>query len=512
MAPPPLSGIQSKIQPRVTPRGLTVSLILLCAQLAAVTGGAYVYAWYDNSLEGSGRWVASKNHLGRRVMGSGEFANSHHTLSGQHLDLGRWFSFQEVLLAEPVAAREVAFDFRPNAGAYLVFLYALGPAGGAGLRLSTDARFPSGRLTIDAEGAFLDFEPMPALDVAADAWSHLRLEFGPEGARAALDGGAPQRIGPSPERQRFGFRNGFASVVIDDVSVRCDGAGGFQETFFKARSFFLALLALPAVLALDLAGWSLLRRRRLSGARMLRLALAGAVGLCAATFGGLFLQNTLAGRYPRMDLRAEAAWLEREVHDVTERIDEEQSQAEPERTRVLVVGTSQTWGAGAARVEDGFVERLQRLLEAAEPERRWECINAGIQGLKSPRLLQVFREHWLALEPDILVVNLSSNDNDAEAFARSLGGFADLAAEHGIRVLFSLEANSIEIQPELPLHATMRRVAEERRIPLVDVHHALAQQSERGFLWWDMVHPTSLGHRLIAEALLPAVRELADSP
>jgi len=70
------------------------------------------------------------------------------------------------------------------------------------------------------------------------------------------------------------------------------------------------------------------------------------------------------------------------VENVTGRIDEEHDRAEPEHTRVLVVGTSQTWGAGAARAEDGFVERLERLLMAAEPERRWECINAGIQGLR----------------------------------------------------------------------------------------------------------------------------------
>ena len=43
-------------------------------------------------------------------------------------------------------------------------------------------------------------------------------------------------------------------------------------------------------------------------------------------------------------------------------------------------------------------------------------------------------------------------------------------------------------------------------------HGALARQYDRGFLWWDPVHPTSLGHRLIAETFLPEVLELAGSP
>jgi lysophospholipase L1-like esterase len=262
------------------------------------------------------------------------------------------------------------------------------------------------------------------------------------------------------------------------------------------------------VLALDIAVWSFLRHRRLSGGRTTRIALGGATSLLIATLGGLLLQNFWAGRYPRLDSPTEAAWLEFEVKSTTGKIDREHGRAEPRRTRVLVVGTSQTWGAGATRVEDGFVEVLERLLALSEPERRWECINAGIQGLRSPRLLQVFREHWLALEPDILVVNLSNNDKDAEAFAQALNGFVDVAAEHGIRVLFSLEANSIERRPAPPMNATMRAVAEERGIPIVDVHGALARQYDGGFLWWDPVHPTTLGHRLIAETLLPAVLAL----
>lgn len=495
------------------PAVVTVTLALLSAQVAVVGVGAHVYAWYTNSLEGSGRWIASKDRLERRVMGSSAFATSHHTLAEQRLDLGRWFGFQEVLLAEPVAARAVAFDFQPAPGSYLAFLYALGPEGAAGLRLSAAERFPSGRFRLDAEGAFLDFEPLPELSVVGGAWSHLALEFGPEGARAALDGAAPLPIAAAPERQRFGFRSGLEPVLIDDVEVRCDGAGGFHETFFNAAGFALGLSVLAGVLVLDLGVWRLVRRHGLSGRRTVALALGGAVSCLAAALGAFLLQGAWAGRYPRVDRAAEAAWLQQEIDEVTRRIDAEHGKSEPGRTRVLVVGTSQTWGAGATRADQGFVEVLGRLLAAREPERLWECINAGIQGLRAPRLLELFRERWLALEPDVLVVNLSNNDKDAEAFARALHGFADLAEEHGITLLFALEPNSIEMPGGGPaMHATMRRVAEALSVPVVDLHAALAAEVERGFLWWDPVHPTTLGHRLIAETLLPAVLALAQTP
>lgn len=501
-------------------RRVWFALVLLVAQAAAVGVGAHVYAWYTNSLEGGGRWIASKRHLERRVMGSSAFADSHHTLSGQRLDLGRWFGFQEVLLAEPVAARTVAFDFRADPGGYLVFLHGIGPDGSAGLRLSTDTRFPSGRFTAAATGEFLEFEPLPALAVENGAWSHLALAFGPAGALATLDGGPPVRVGATAGPQRFGFRSGYYPVVVDDVRVELDGAGGFHESFFNAAGFRRGLLALAGLLVVDLAAWLLFRKRRLPDGRVVALALGGAATLLAMAVGVYLLRKAWAGRYPALDRHAEDAWLEQEIARITQRIETERGTVaelapatELERVRVLVVGTSQTWGAGAAHADEGFVEVLEDLLAAADPGRRWECVNAGVSGLRAPRLLELFRDRWLALEPDVLVVNLSFNDKDPVAFAEALHGFARVAAEHRVAVLFALEPSSIEATPEeLPLHAVMRAVGAERGVPVVDVHRALAQQYDRGLMWWDPVHPTSFGHRLIAETLLPAVRACVDAP
>ncbi len=491
----------------MSPRARTIALLLVGAQVAAVVAGAWVYAWYSHSVEGSGRWVATKAHLGRKVMGAVDFARSHHTLAGGQLDLGRWFGFQEVVLREPVLVRTVELDFRPEPGAWLALRYGPGPEGGAGLLLGTDERFPSGSFTVDAAGEFEVFEPLTGLRPAPGAWAHLALEFGPAGVSAALDGGAPQRIGePTSGPQHLAFRGGQASVVLDDVRVRCDGPGGFDETFFHGRGFARGLLALVGLLALDVLAWRLVRRWRVSGRRLLALAVGSAASLLFVAAAIVVLQRTKAGRYPRANHDAEAAWLSEEATRVAAEVRARHAPAHPGVTRVLVVGTSQTWGAGATRAEEGFVPELERQLEAARPGRDFECVNGGVSGLRAPRLLELFQSEWLALEPDLVVLNLSNNDKDAASFAAALRGFADLCAEHEIALLFALEANASEAVPgPLALHPTMRAVAAERGIEVLDLHQEIARHSGRGFLWWDFVHPTSFGHRLLAEALAPAV-------
>ena len=482
---------------------------LVAVQLVAVTAGAYVYAWYSNSLERSGRWVASKTRLERGVMGANAFARSCHTLSDEHLDLGRWFGFQEVLLAEPVAARTVELDLLPRGGAHLSFLYDVGPETSRGLRLSTTPEVPPGRFRCAASGEFLEFEPLPELAVPADAWAHLSLDFGAQVAQARLDGGGGLALGPAPAGpQRFGFRGGSHPVLVDDVRVRCDGAGSFHESFFNLRGFLFALASLSGLVGLELFLWRITRNDQ----RLRTLLVAGGASAVFVALGALALHQRKAGTYPRLDRTAEDSWVAQEIERVDARIRAEHPASVPGRTRVLVIGTSQTWGAGAARADEGFVEVLERELRATSPERDWECVNAGVSGLRAPRLLELLRERWLALEPRVLIVNLSNNDKDPATFEQALEGFARLAEEHGIAALFALEANASESVPgELALHPVMRRVAEAHRIPVVDVHRALAAQAQRGFLWWDNVHPTSFGHRLIAETLVPAVLERANT-
>lgn len=74
-------------------------------------------------------------------------------------------------------------------------------------------------------------------------------------------------------------------------------------------------------------------------------------------------------------------------------------------------------------------------MNPTEAELRYECINAGISGLTSPKLLEIYRDEWIEWQPDLVVGN---NDDHIAPFRASLESFASLNQARGIE-----ESNTI---------------------------------------------------------------------
>jgi lysophospholipase L1-like esterase len=175
---------------------------------------------------------------------------------------------------------------------------------------------------------------------------------------------------------------------------------------------------------------------------------------------------------------------------------------------VLFLGTSQTWGAGAARAGEDFVSRIQEMMQR-DSGLSGICLNGGVSGQSSVGLVNVYRDEWIVCEPTLVVVNLSHNDNLPDEFADALRRLAQINRKHGIQTLFVTEALSTEKFPDgKETHGIMKNVAVEMTVPLIDMHGYLAHHYAEGFVWWDHVHPTSFGHKLIAERLYSTILEL----
>ncbi len=503
--------------PAARPPRFLVALLVV-SELVLVGVAAWLWAASTNTLERHGAWVATKARLERPVVGGRGYATSRRTLAFERLDLGRWFGHQEVLTAQPQALASVDFDFRLAPQATLCFLISGAEDAFVGLRVGTDERFPDAFLTVSEEGEFRSLERVPSQALRPGRWLHARVELGGDELAFAVDGAPPVRRGVAPpERVVFGFRNGQEPVAIDDVrAVGRDGTV-WHDSFANRGALARALaLGLGLLLAVDavLVRWLLPRLWRHGSP--LRGPLVGlAVLVLLVPIGAFVTYRGLARGYTRATDADELDWRRGEARDVCAALRARYAAAPaPGTTRVMVLGSSQTGGAGARRPEEVYATVLEKLLNAGEGDgNRFEVVNAGICGLTARSLADLYRDELLAFEPRVCVVDLAYNDStggtDAAVFGASIGELLALNRARGIATLLALEPCSPEAVPgELPLHAVLRALAEREGVPLVDLHALLKARGDAGFLWWDPVHPTSFGHRLIAEALAPAVAAL----
>lgn len=201
----------------------------------------------------------------------------------------------------------------------------------------------------------------------------------------------------------------------------------------------------------------------------------------------------------------------------------------PPRT-LLFIGDSIT---DCGRREDpaglghGYVRLLAEQLGARASETT--VLNRGISGHKAADLVARFEQDCLDLAPDLVTVYIGVNDSwhftmgrehvSEESFERDyrwmLDRLADRLPEAAVVMVLPFVADVDEdarrIHEDLDDKvAIIRRLAAERGHILVDLEQVLADALSSGMtpaqFAQDGVHPSTTGHRKIADAWLAAAR------
>lgn len=83
----------------------------------------------------------------------------------------------------------------------------------------------------------------------------------------------------------------------------------------------------------------------------------------------------------------------------------------PGTYRIMVMGGSNVWGDGVEDPRQTFSELLEDILSEHYTARRFEVINAGMQGYISMQLLILMRMYGVAYQPDMLILYINRNDS-----------------------------------------------------------------------------------------------------
>jgi lysophospholipase L1-like esterase len=538
--------------------------------IAFAVEAAQFIEYSRNVLLTNGHWVSSKLLMQMYVMGAEQFMTTRNALFRGQLHLGEWHGFNELSLKELVEPAAIEYRFRLSPGAYLYFIFNRSASGHYGIRLSRNAKFPSmfyqaNRWNKFVSRTMLDFTPSRL----NNGWHNLVLSFGSGEVIANLDGAAltsmPLKIeGP----QIIGLRGGFQPADVDSVRITGKDGRTILDDSFSNRRHYWTIFAAVAVISLLLIGLTtipLLRRHspnefKLGVFRCL-MGLGVAIMVLSLFFafdyffwssrylykdylpGGahayavtveiealrqkLFLYPKAVNAFPLDKELSEAItrWdggkpmifsdivrYTREHHPIVpEFLGDGEVRALPpkaDRTiRVAFLGTSQTYGSGAERISETFVARCHGILAKALGDISVETYNFSISGSNSTELLRKYAESWRFSRPELLVINLSTNDGKIDPLTANLRTLAHLARAAGGRVVFLLEPNAAEVEQRglQEKHSAVQRLGQELRIPVWNLDGYMSSDPvyDSGMMWWDKVHLTSYGHGVVAEWLAP---------
>jgi lysophospholipase L1-like esterase len=505
------------------------------------------------------------------VMGSEQFMTTRNALFRDQLHLAEWHGFNEVSLKERVEPAAIEYRFRLSPGAYLYFIFNRSESGHSGIRLSRNTKFPSMVYQADRLNKFvsrtaLDLTPSRL----SDGWHNLVLSFASGEVTASLDGAAlasvPVKIeGP----QIIGLGGGFWPADLDSVRIRGKDGRTILDDSFRNRRHYRAVLATVAVISLLLIGLTtvpLLRRHspnefKLGVFRCL-MGLGVAIMVLSLLFGfdyffwssrylykdylpgdahayavtvqiealrqKLFLYPKGVSAFPsdkkvresitRWDgvepiIFSDIMRFTREHPIAPDFLDDGQVRALPPKSdrtlRVAFLGTSQTYGSGAERISETFVARCHGLLARALGDISVETYNLSISGSNSTELLSKYNKSWRFSRPDLLLINLSTNDRKVDTLTENLRTLAHQTRVAGGRVVFLLEPNAAEVDHRglQEKHSAIQRLGQELRVPVWDLDRYLSSDPvyDSGMMWWDKVHLTSYGHGVVAEWLAPQI-------
>jgi lysophospholipase L1-like esterase len=537
--------------------------------IAFVVEATQFIEYSRNVLLTNGQWVSSKLLMQMYVMGAQEFMMTRNALFRDRLHLGEWHGFNEVSLKERVEPAAIEYRFRLSRGAYIYFIFNRSASGYSGIRLSRNVKFPSMFYQADRVNKFvsrtvLDLTP----GRLHDGWHNLVLSFGSGQVTANLDGAALASMPVKSEGpQIIGLRGG--SLPADVDSVRITGKDGrmlLDDSFSNRRHYWtiLAAVAVVSFVVIGLTTVPVLRRHspnefKLGVFRCL-MGLGVAIMVLSLLFG--FDYFFWSSRYPYKDylpggahafavtvqfeaLRQELFLYPKDVSTfpsdkelreaitrwdggkpiifsdimrytrehpiVPEFLGDGQVRALPlksDRTiRVAFLGTSQTYGSGAERISETFVARCHGLLAQALGDISVETYNFSISGSNSTELLAKYAESWRFSRPDLLVINLSTNDEKIDTLTANLRTLAHLARAAGGRVVFLLEPNAAEVEHRglQEKHSAIQRLGQELGVPVWNLDGYMSSDPvyDSGMMWWDKVHLTSYGHGVVAEWLAP---------
>lgn len=469
-----------------------ISLILLlgCSHL--------FYNGWTNTLERNGNWLSSKTELAKGVFSARYFTLTFTALADEQLDLSVAHGFQEIFWKTPSRYADLSLDFKLSSNAFLDVFVNEEEGEREFLRFSNSEKFKSG-LFREKEYAFTQQSLFQQLDLKTGVWHQLSIHFSNRAPIVQVDEVPIQLEAKRIASNILGLRGNDQHVWVDNILLKQkDGTLVFAENFERQYSK-LKRWGLLLLLFLVLNFCFLITGKHRNKLTILVLNL-GLIAVVLLLFFRLYYQD----KYPKeymVNWSGHSSHIERKIPAQT-RLDKEIEalKANPDSSiKLMLLGSSQVWGAGAGTKDSDFASHLEKQIAHSCGTHPIRLLNMGVSGFTGANVYDKYAHVWVDVKPDFVVIDLGTNDNDAIDLGVQLRKVLELNQKHGIQTFFILEPNS-HISNQLNAnHDTMRALAAEFQIPLCDPSPIIHSKVATGFIFWDSVHFTDYGQGIFSD-------------
>ena len=175
----------------------------------------------------------------------------------------------------------------------------------------------------------------------------------------------------------------------------------------------------------------------------------------------------------------------------------------PQLKRVIFLGSSQTEGEGATKVENIWTSRVCEHLKKKSKD--LICLNLAKKGSRAILMLDALGAQNIGPN-DLVFFNMGNNDRIRENFEGALLRMLNLIKRSQAHFFIIYEPNNPQVNSSklATNHQTIAEVCKTKNWPCFDMHRYLMRSEfyDSGHMWQDHVHATKYTHRLMAEALI----------
>ncbi len=510
----------------------TLLIISVSIQLCTIVFSLFNYLSFTNTLKNNQNWQVSKTQLFQPGQDGLDFTNTLPALAHNALNLSAWRAWHEVSLKQSLPWKEVSLRFLATADSYLYLIFNKTAENFSAVRISYSPLYRSALISAKYTGEFIEYLPITISDLHSTGWQKIKLRKSSSQSPVVEILYNEQIIASYNPTTDFNgtiaLRAGKKEILVDDLTIIGDENQTLLiDHFDRLHQFWKSFPSLVITfILLDVIIWSYLKNKKQLQKAWIQFNFMLCLAIVLINLILLIFNPALKNQYPRKTTLTEKVQNLLRIHPqpatneeaaLLKKDDEKlllkylPNINEVNKTRIIVIGSSQTEGEGISREGEDLVSQFQKLLAKQNPsDHKFEVLNAGRAGQTASFLLKYLQNQWLQLKPDIVIVNLSSNDEaygeDPQHFASVLEDFVYLSQKNNFQLVLVAEAISNEYKDKLTNHQIMQEIAQKHHIKFINMHEYLIDHLQEGIIWWDFVHPTSFGYQLIAQKLFDSLQ------